>query len=455
MKFGGTSVGTPENIKKVIAIVSKTKQPVLVVVSAYTKVTDQLIEMANCAVSGKEYISLFEKVSIRHVEAIKELIADSSRLQKTEKAVQKTLQELKKILTGVELIKELSPKTLDLIMSFGERLSAYTISQAFIDFGVDAEYVDTRTLIRTDNSFGRAKVDVVQTEKNLRACMKKYPKKLKILTGFIAATKNKETTTLGRGGSDYTASVVGAALAAKAIEIWTDVDGVLTADPRRVKSAFSIPSMNYKEAMEMSHFGAKVIYSPTMIPAFKKHIPLVIKNTFNPDFPGTIISNTTSNGYSIKGISSISDISLILVQGAGMVGVPGVAARLFGALAHAAVSVILITQASSEHTICIAVDASSAPRAEEALTEEFKSEVRDHTIDEIFVEKNLSIIAVVGEQMKKKSGVAGSVFGALGKSGVSVIAIAQGSSERNISLVVAKKDEEIALQTIHQAFFNK
>ncbi len=431
------------------------KQPVVVVVSAYTKITDQLIELAQRAVDRKEYYPLFEELSSRHFNSIEELITNNLRQQKTKTTVQKMLQELKNILTGVQLIQELSPKTLDLIMSFGERLSAYIISQVFCDRGILAQYVDTRKLIQTDANFGKAKVDVQQTEKNLRSFFKKNPQKLKILTGFIAATKDNETTTLGRGGSDYTTSIIGAALDVQVIEIWTDVDGVLTADPRRVKSAFSILSMSYQEAMEMSHFGAKVIYSPTMIPAFQKYIPLVIKNTFNPTFAGTVISNNTSNGYAIKGISSMNDISLVLVQGAGMVGVPGVAARLFGALARYTVSVILITQASSEHTICFAVDSASAAKTHKALQEEFNNELNDYTIDEIIVEKNLSIIAVVGEQMRKKSGIAGKIFSALGDCKVNVIAIAQGSSECNISLVVMRNQEEKALQAIHKAFFGK
>lgn len=457
MKFGGTSVGSPENIEKVIDIVSKRCDSVAcLIVSAYTKVTDQLIEMGQKAAKGHAtYEEVFDELCARHVESVHALIHNTDRRNDTLIEVQKRLNELGQILQGVYLIKELSPKTLDLIMSFGERLSAYIISQAFNDRGIESPFIDARMLVKTNNNFGAARVDFKETNKHIVEQFDQLKGTVPLVTGFIGSTEKNETTTLGRGGSDYTASIFGAALNVKAVEIWTDVDGVMTANPRQVPTAFTFEKMSYQEAMEMSHFGAKVIHPPTMIPAMNKHIPIVIKNTFNPGAKGTIIGKDTSNGYGIKGISSITNIAVLMLQGSGMVGVPGVAARLFGALARNTINVILITQASSEHTICFAIDPKDVEEAQTAVEEEFKHEITDQIIEPLVVQNHLTILAVVGEHMRNTPGIAGKVFTALGNANISIVAIAQGSSERNISLVIEKKHEEKALAAIHKAFFGK
>ncbi|MGE5680268.1 MAG: bifunctional aspartate kinase/homoserine dehydrogenase I, partial [Bacillota bacterium] len=311
----------------------------------------------------------------------------------------------------------------------------------------------SRTVIKTDDTYGYGKVNFELTNENIIRYFNEH-KKPQIITGFIASTAKNETITIGRGGSDYTAAIFGAALEAEEIEIWTDVDGVMTADPRKVKRAFALKSMTYEEAMEMSHFGAKVIHPPTMQPALNKKIPIRIKNTFNPEFAGTVIGKKNgSHNFSIKGISSIDNIALIRVQGSGMVGVPGVANRIFGALANRNISVFLITMASSEHSLCLALLPKFAAKAKEIIEKELKFEIRDKLVSEIVIETDLSIIAVVGENMRNTPGIAGKVFQALGKNGVNVVAIAQGSSELNISAVIAKEDESKALNALHDIFF--
>ncbi len=452
LKFGGTSVGSPENIKKSAAIILKSLKDgkIAVVVSAFTKITDQLIETATLASkNNKKYLESFNELKDRHLKAVKELV---NKPVETLKKVNETLKELENLLYGISLTKELSAKTLDLVMSFGERLSAFIISQS-LNEKVPTESLDARMLVRTDEDFGHAKVNFLKTNKNIEQYFKTH-KKLQIITGFIGSTENEETTTLGRGGSDYSAAIFGAALNAKEVEIWTDVDGIMTANPKQVKKAFSLKSISYVEAMEMSHFGAKVIHPPTMVPAMKKKIPIVIRNTFNPDFPGsTIGAKSEKTDFPIHGISSIGNIALLRVQGSGMVGIPGVSKRLFGALSSQKINIILISQASSEHSICFAISPEAAEKAKNTLEEEFAYEIREKQIDEVVVEKDLSIIAVVGENMRRVSGIAGKVFYALGKNGINIAAIAQGSSELNISMVIGKEDEEKALNAIHDAFF--
>jgi bifunctional aspartokinase / homoserine dehydrogenase 1 len=456
MKFGGTSVGSPKAVKQLITIVSSSKDPVLgVVVSAFSHVTNQLIEATELASNGnKQYRQVFLEIADRHKTAIVALVSNKEIQKETEENIEKTLTELKHILQGVFLIKEITPKIMDTIMSYGERLSAYIISQSFKDNGFDAEFIDARKLVKTDAAFGMARVQLNQTYTNIHENFKKSKTSLKIITGYIGSTEKNETTTLGRGGSDYTASLFGVAIKASRIEIWTDVNGVLTADPRKVSSAFTIPQLTYQEAMEMSHFGAKVIYPQTMVPAYIHRIPIVIRNTFQPKFEGTVISSKTSNKYIIKGISSIEKVSLLLLQGSGLRGTPGIAARLFGALAVNQINIILITQASSEYTICLAIDPMDTEKAKSAILDEFKQEIEEALIDRPIIEEMLSIVAVVGEQMRNSLGVAGKLFTTLSDVGVNVAAIAQGSSERNISFVISKKDETKALKAIHYAFFN-
>lgn len=450
LKFGGTSVGSPEIIKKVIKIIKETEKKegrIAVVVSAFSKVTDKLIEVGTLAAKGdKNYKKIFEEIKERHLSAVRELVS-RQKPEKTLKNVRDVMEELEDLLHGVFLIKEISKRTLDLIMSFGERLSAYIISEA-----MDVEFLDARKIVKTDEDFGSAKVNFSKTNENIREYFKNH-KKLQIITGFIGSTDNNETSTLGRGGSDYSAAIFGAALNVKEIEIWTDVDGIMTADPRKVKKAFPIDNISYVEAMEMSHFGAKVIHPPTMQPALDKNIPIRIKNTMNPKFPGSVISKKNDSKFPIKGISSISDIALLLVQGSGMVGVPGVSKRLFGALSREKINIILITQASSEHSICFAIEPKSAEKAKQLIEEEFDLEIKNNQIDPITIEKDFSILAIVGENMRHTKGIAGKVFSALAKNGINISAIAQGSSELNISVVIAKTDETKALNAIHDAFF--
>jgi aspartokinase/homoserine dehydrogenase 1 len=456
LKFGGTSVGTSESIKIVLSIILEYRrqdQQVAVVVSALGGITNQLIEAGRkAAVSDQEFSVILKSIEKKHIQIVRDLV--EVRLQSNIVArIKLLLNELEELLHGVYLLKELSPRTLDLILSFGERLSAFTISECLRHRGVEAEFTDTRFLIKTDKNFGKAKVIFNVTNENIQKHFKQK-RAIQIITGFIGSTENQETTTLGRGGSDYTSSIIGAALNAEEIEIWTDVDGVMTADPRQVPAAFSLSSVSYSEAMEMSHFGAKVIYPPTLQPAFGANIPIRIKNTFRKEFPGTLISrNAEKLDFPVKGISSIADITLINVMGSGMVGVPGVASRLFGGLAAKDINVILITQASSEHSICFAVSPEEAPLAKEIIEEEFTLELMNRKIDQILMEPGHSIVAIIGENMRKTAGISGKMFNALGKNGINIAAIAQGSSELNISVVISRDNLSKALNSLHEAFF--
>ncbi len=453
LKFGGSSVKDAERIKIVISIVNKLREqePIAVVVSALGGITDQLIETAKKAERGDDtYKEGLAEIHQRHLETIDQLITDPTKNAETRERTEKKLKELKDQLHGVFLIKELSTKGLDFVSAFGERLSAYIISQAFHD----AEYLDARKIIKTDKNFGSAMVDFEKTNDLIKQYFDSH-QKLQIVTGFISSTIDNETITLGRGGSDYTASILGAALSASEIQIWTDVNGVLTADPRKVEKTFPLDTMTYNEAMEMSHFGAKVIYSPTMQPAKAKNVPLRIKNTFNPEHPGTYISHEKSaeKGYPIKGISSIGSVALLRLQGSGLVGVAGIAKRLFSTLAEAKINIILISQASSEHSICFAITPEDAEKAKQIIEDEFHREIDNNQVEEVIIENEMSIIAVIGENMCQRPGIAGRVFYSLGKHGINISAIAQGSSELNISIVVHKKDEQKALRALHSGIF--
>lgn len=456
LKFGGSSVGSVERIKNVINIIQSTfsnNEPGVVVFSAYQGITDKLVKAGKVAARGDEaYLGILKELQEQHLKIARELLSIQQQSNQLAE-IKIILRQLEDILHGIFLIKELSAKSLDFVMSFGERLSAYTISESLIDRKVKANFLDARDIIKTDHNFGHARVNFSLTNKNILSALdEKSP--IQIVTGFIASSTDGETTTLGRGGSDFTASVFGSALNVKEIEIWTDVNGVLTADPRKVPKAFSISEMTYEEAMELSHFGAKVIYPPTMQPALDKKIEIRIKNTLNPDFPGTVIGpDKTENEHAIRGISSIDDLALLTVQGSGMIGVAGIAQRIFAALAMKEISIILITQASSEHSICLAILPQYKEAAVDALHEELKYEIRDEIINEIIVEDNFSVLAVVGENMRHRKGLAGRVFKALGDDDINISAIAQGSSELNISIVVSKDDEAKALSAIHRAFF--
>ena len=456
LKFGGSSVAKPERIKSIIEILKSYQQKgeqFTVVCSAFGGVTDSLIAMAKKAAAANEsYLELFESFNKRHVQVAKDLLKTD-----TEKAVLKGLKEnhktLKNILHGIFLVREASLRTMDYVLSFGERNSNYIIANALTLHGLPADYLDARNIIETDKNFGAAKVDLTASYQKIKEHYNTVSN-IQVVTGFVAAAKGGLTTTLGRGGSDYTAALLAAGLEAEAIEIWTDVDGVLTTDPRKVKKAFTIPSMTYGEAMEMSHFGAKVIYPPTIQPAFTKNIPIYIKNTFNPSFSGTYISNEKDErGPAVKGISSIGDVSLLTLSGSGMFGVPGTAGRLFNALAQAKVNIILITQGSSEYSISFAVQPKDAKKAKKEVEKEFEYEMRSNLVNPIKVEKDLAVVAIIGENMRYQPGISGRLFRSLGKNGINAIAIAQGSSELNISVVINKSDEAKALNALHASFF--
>jgi len=456
LKFGGTSVGSAARIEKVLDIIQSkaaSEERIAVIFSAFGKVTDLLIDMGHTASRGDEsYKQLFSDLEKIHIETADKLISLNIRSHLLTQ-VKLLLKDLEEVIYGVFLVKELTAKTLDYIMSFGERLSAYIISECLSDRNLVNEFVDAREIFRTNDMFGQAVLDFDLTSQNIRQRFNS-DKNIFIVTGFIASTEKNETTTLGRGGSDYSASIFGAVMDADEIEIWTDVDGVMTADPRKVKTAFPIPQLTYEEAMELSHFGAKVIHPPTMQPALDKNIPLHIKNTFNPGFNGTVIGNdSTQNGYNIRGISSIDSVALLQIQGSGMIGISGIAQRIFSALAREKVNIIMISQASSEHSICLAILPDFARPAKTALEEELKYEMHYGHVNEVVIEYDMAIIAVVGERMRHTKGIAGKVFQTLAQNSVNISAIAQGSSELNISMVVARADEKKALNALHSAFF--
>lgn len=450
-------MGTAESISNVLTIVKQRAErgPLAVVVSAMKGVTDQLVETCNrmerSSFSYKETIDALEK---RHFSIAREMLPAQEQSDLITE-LKMLLNELEDVLQGVSLVQEITPKTRDFIMGFGERLSAKILTYLVKSHSIEAEYTDARSFIVTDSRFGNARVDLEVTYNKIRSYFVTTDKpKVFVVTGFIAATKRNLSTTLGRGGSDYTAALIGAALNTDLIEIWTDVNGLMTANPGKVKRAFPIHEISYEEAMELSHFGAKVIYPPTLIPALKAQIPIVIKNTFDPSQPGTSIrKEITPTNNLIKGLSSIDNITMLTVKGSGMIGVSGIAARIFRSLADADVNIIMITQASSEHTVSIAVLPHQATIAKNAIHREFEEELQGQEIDDVDVEKDLSVIAIVGDNMRNIPGIAGRIFRALGRNGINIRAIAQGSSERNISFVVSNRDENKAINTLHDAFF--
>lgn len=456
LKFGGSSVATAERIKGVVDIVKSYYAQgtyCTVVFSAFGGTTDLLLDMGLMAASGNEdYLLKFDAFRERHLAAVNELFTKDYLFRVTEE-VEQNASSLRNLLQGIYLLREASPKTMDLVLSFGERNAAFIITHALRQAGVNASYLDARNMIVTDHHFGSAAVQFEKTYTNIRRYYDEHPE-VQVVTGFIGSTEDGFTTTLGRGGSDYTAAIIAAGLQAALVEIWTDVNGVLTADPRLVRKAFTIPAMTYAEAMEMSHFGAKVIYPPTLQPVLRARIPMAIRNTFNPSFLGTHISDQTDpGGHAVKGISSIAKVSLLTLSGGGMFGVPGTAARLFSSLARSSINIILITQGSSEHAISFAIQPGMAQKARLAVEEEFKFELGAGLIDPVKIEEDLAVIAIIGENMRYRPGIAGRLFLALGKNGINVVAIAQGSSELNISVVIARQDESKALNALHDAFF--
>ncbi len=457
LKFGGSSVADPEQIRNVIRIIrnAHTRHPALcVVVSAQAGVTDLLAGLCRELPgneSGNE--AIVHELELRHLAAIRSMLPVTQHPAAMAE-VMSICNELSEIARGAALVGEVTARTRDLILSFGERLSAFVVSRALLVEIGDTVCTDARRLIRTDSAFGHARVDFNATNTLVRDYFDKNPG-LHVVTGFIAESGDGQTTTLGRSGSDYTAAILGAALGAEAVEIWTDVDGVMTADPRFVEEARSIAQLSYNEAMELSHFGARVIFPATMQPAMAAGIPIMVKNSFNPEHPGTLICRDSGRDSGlIKGVASLSNISLINVEGSGMVGVAGVSARMFGALSDQQISVILISQASSEHSICIAVRSEDAARATMILQQAFGQELTGGLLTSVNAESGLAIVAVVGENMRRTPGVAAKVFGPLGRNGINVKAISQGSSELNISMVVMESDLQKALRILHQSLFN-
>lgn len=450
LKFGGSSIGSPEMIQHAKTIIESQKESCIIVVSAFKGITDQLIQLANLAtqhnIAYQNELLVIQKL---HTNIISKSV-EKSKQEEVGKTVKEFFTKLEDILRGIYLLRELTPKTLDYVLSFGERLSAFIFAHTINN----GKYYDSRKLFRTNAAFGAARVDIDYTTGEIINAFKLIDH-VPVIPGFIGATEHDETTTFGRGGSDYTASIVAAALNATKLEIWTDVDGFMTADPKKVTKAYAIRSMTYAEAIELSHFGARVVYAPTLQPVYKKDIPVEIKNTLNPSNKGTIIgkSDTSEQQALIKGISSIDDVSLITIQGAGMVGVAGISMRIFRALAKHKINVILITQASSECSITVAVIPSDAHKAKEAIEEEFQTEIFLRNEIKVNIVSHLSIIAIVGERMRNTPGISATLFKSLYQNGINVIATAQGSSELNISIVINKENLIKALNTIHESFF--
>ncbi|HXD76638.1 MAG TPA: bifunctional aspartate kinase/homoserine dehydrogenase I [Puia sp.] len=456
LKFGGSSVANADNISKVIQLVRESlqKDRTILVVSALGGVTDMLIQAASLAATGDEsYKDRLREIEHRHIETVRCLLP-ITRQSAALSAVKTRCNEIEDICSGVFLLGELSPRTQDKIVSYGELLSSFIIAARFAALDQEHAWKDARELIVTDSRFGHAAVDFGRTNRKIKDYVESSASTLFILPGFIAADGNGITTTLGRGGSDYTAAILAAATDARLLEIWTDVSGMMTADPRLVSNVRLIPRISYQEAMELSHFGAKVIYPPTIQPVMRKNIPVWIRNTFSPADPGTVIEREAlHNGGSIRGISSIPRIALLSLEGSGMVGIPGFSKRLFEALSGHQINVILITQGSSEHSICVGIDEANAAAARQAVDHGFHPEISAGTVDPLVVETGLSVIALVGDHMKSHPGVSGKMFGALGRNGVNVRAIAQGSSERNITAVIAAGDVRKAVNVLHEEFF--
>lgn len=456
LKFGGTSVGSPENITKVRDIINSKadENSMIVVVSAFGGITNQLLQCSQmAAIANKSYLEVLEAIKKRHFNCIKELLPFKSQ-DKVLKHVQVHLKELEDILHGIFLIGELSPKTLDRISCMGETLSSMIIHNYLFESGIDTILTDPRDIIFTDSYFGKANVDFPKTEKAIRKYFKEKTGKVYVCPGFIANDNKGNTTTLGRGGSDYTAAIIAAALNTASLEIWTDVSGMMTANPKLVRQAYPIEQIDYEEAMELTHFGAKVLYPPSVHPVYKKRIPIYIKNTFEPEAKGTMIHHFQDDKSKvIKGLSCIENIALLNLSGSSMVGIPYFSHRLFEALAQSKISVILITQASSEHSICVAIDQADVEKAKSAINQSFRKEFEDEMLDELYVEEELAILALVGSQMKNHIGISGKMFNILGHNGINIKAIAQGSSEKNISAVIEKRQIKKALNSLHESFF--
>lgn len=464
LKFGGTSVGTAENIERVTEIVFKAleKDKTIVVASAFSGVTDKLIELGKVAACHEykgddgqhKYEIIIKELETRHFEAAHDLVPVDYRGSVNE-SLKIYFAELRNLCSGIFKLKELSFSTQDAIMSFGELCSTQILSAKFASMGVRCKWVDSRELVKTHFAVSQNTVDVKVTYNNISKYFSDAQGKLFVMPGFIATDNNGRATTLGRGGSDYTAAIVAAGLNARILEIWTDVSGMMTADPRIVPEAKTIRHISYKEALELSHFGAKVVYPPTIQPVIRYGIPILVKNTFDPDDFGTLIeANPPESETNVKGISGSDNLAIISMEGSGMVGIPGYSSRLFDVLYKNEINIILITQASSVHTMLIAIDQKDADKAKRAVDDFFAYEISLGKIEPLKVERGYSIISLVGDNMKNQSGASGRMFEALGRKGITIRAIAQGSSERNVSTVVQTTDVSEAVRAIHEEFFS-
>jgi len=457
LKFGGTSMGSAQAIEQVCNIIQHKKPNgrFTIVASAMSGITDKLIQCGQLAGQGQEqYRSVLQEIENKHLDTIRTLFPITVQSGLISQ-VKKRLNTLETLCDGIFQVGELSARSLDKIMSFGELVSSYLLAEKLKVNGLKAVWKDSRELITTDNHFGNAAVNFLATNHQANQYFQQETADYLVLPGFVAASADGETTTLGRGGSDYTAAIIAAALNAEVLDIWTDVSGMMTADPRLVSQAIPIAHISYAEAMELSHFGAKVIYPPTIQPVMNKRIPIWIKNTFAPEDHGTLIHTPDgeARSFPVTGISGIQKIALLTLEGSGMVGIPGFSKRLFEALLQERVNVILITQSSSEHSITVGIHEADMLKAKTTVDSEFAQEIQDKRIEPLIVERDMSIVAVVGDKMKNHHGTSAKLFGALGRNGVNIRAIAQGSTEKNISVVINKADVKKALNVIHEAFF--
>jgi aspartokinase/homoserine dehydrogenase 1 len=461
MKFGGTSLGDAELIRKAAGIVQDTlkngEDGVVVVVSAMSGVTNSLIEAASAAArhDGQIFRQIKQVLLADHRRVITNIVSTHERRQALGEEIEALLMDFENLCQSIFILGELTRRGLDVVSSLGERMMVRIMAAALDEFGIEARPVEATTLIITDDNHGAASPIMEKTRDKTRAALLPLLDQgiTPVVTGFIGATSEGVVTTLGRGGSDYTASILGTCLDSREVWIWTDVDGVMTADPRVVPEARTLPAISYSEAAELSFFGAKVLHPKTILPAIESNIPLRIKNTFNPSHPGTVVLREAQpNAMTAKGISAIRNLSLITVEGRGMIGVPGVAAKVFSTVAREGISALMISQSSSEQNICFVIQQEATERALNALEECFESELARRNIDRVWAQDKVAIVAVVGAGMKGTPGIAAKVFGALGHRRINVIAIAQGSSEYNISLVVEEKDMEDAVRYIHEEF---
>ena len=459
LKFGGTSVAHSQNILLVEKIIKKEslKNKIVVIVSALHGVTDQLIKAAEYAsVKDESYIQVVQGLEDKHISLVKDLFPiteQSSWLS----FVKKHFNDIEDLYNGIAVLGELTDRIKDKIASYGEFLSSKIIAAKLQHEGLDCIWINLADLIRTNSNFTNAKVDFTCTENNIISFLNENKNRIIVGPGFVAHDEKNNATTLGRGGSDYTASIVAASVHAEELQIWTDVSGMMTADPRLASNAKPISEISYHEAMELSHFGAKVLYPPSIQPVMEKNINLIIKNTFDPDAQGTLISHQLRSSGNEKqiavGISNMNSIALLTLEGSGMVGIPGISAKLFQCLSHEKINIILITQGSSEHSITMAIEEKEALRAEQAINSSFSDDINLKRVYAVKIETGLSIVALVGESMKSRSGVSAKMFGCLGNNGINIRAIAQGSSERNISIVISEKDSKKAVNVLHEEFF--